>query len=515
MTASVSPPLSAALAPYVPRTLVEASRRHDDTPAWHEWLDGALMHCDITGFTAMSESLAAIGNEGAEVMASVLNGFFDTMLALADARGGVQMKFGGDAMLLYFDGDDGAVRAAACGLEMQRLMPRYRRVAVGGGTYMLRMRIGIHAGRFFSVSAGPDDGHLQYVLLGRDVNETATIESKANPGQVVATEAAARAIGAHGHVTPQAEGVFRIQSVEAGAPVIETATGDSPFAPLAARYVLPPLADLLAHDAEAFPAEQRRVTSMFVLLEGTTELLERAGEAETFRQVDAYVTLLSDAVYRHGGVVLGSDVADHGDKFIVLFGAPVLQEEHEASALRCAAELKTALEGAGLDLRQRIGVNTGSVFAGEIGSRARREYTVIGDTVNLAARLMAAAQPGRAFASASTAARAGAAFDLRRRKPIRVKGKSEPVRLFELLAARDGAAVRGQIDAVPFVGRARELAFLAKTAARAQRGEPAWCLISGDAGIGKTRLLAETAGRLAFEGWRGLRVTAQVREGDR
>ena len=91
---SVSP-----LEPYVPRTLIEASRRHAGAANWHEWLDGALMHCDITGFTAMSESLAAMGNEGAELMASVLNSFFDTMLAVADAWGGVQMKFGGDAMV--------------------------------------------------------------------------------------------------------------------------------------------------------------------------------------------------------------------------------------------------------------------------------------------------------------------------------------------------------------------------------------------------------------------------------
>ncbi|HET6614855.1 MAG TPA: adenylate/guanylate cyclase domain-containing protein, partial [Dehalococcoidia bacterium] len=363
--------------------------------------------------------------------------------------------------------------------------------------------------RFFSVSAGPDDGHLQYVLLGRDVNETATIESKAKPGQVVATEAAARAVGDSGRITPQGDGVFRIHSVEADHPAADAAIADDALAPVTARYVLPPLADLLASDAAAFPAEQRRVTSMFVLLEGSTELLERGGEDETFRQLDAYVTLLADAVYRHGGVVLGSDVADHGDKFIILFGAPVLQEEHEASALRCAADLKSALDAAGLDLRQRIGVNTGSVFAGEIGSRARREYTVIGDTVNLAARLMAAAQTGQAFASASTADRAAAAFDLRRRKPIRVKGKSEPVRLFELIGAREGAAARSQLDAVPFVGRVRELAFLAKTAARARRGEPAWCLVSGDAGIGKTRLLAEATSHLAVEGWRELRITAR------
>src|SRR3990172_7896608 len=122
-----------AVRAYLPRTLIERwARSPQQPPVWGHWLNGSLMHCDISGFTAMSEALARLGKEGAELMAEVLNRFFDTMLEVADRWAGVQMKFGGDAMLLFFSGREHAASAAACGLEMQKEMAGFRRVMGGG-----------------------------------------------------------------------------------------------------------------------------------------------------------------------------------------------------------------------------------------------------------------------------------------------------------------------------------------------------------------------------------------------
>src|SRR5438093_12369417 len=131
---------------YLPATLVEQwALRPEQHPLWGVWLKGSLMFCDVSGFTAMSEKLAQVGREGAELMASVLNGFFERMLAIADGWGGAQMKFGGDAMLLHFSGDGHADRAAAAGLEMQTAMGDFRRLLVGNEKYRLRMRVAIHS----------------------------------------------------------------------------------------------------------------------------------------------------------------------------------------------------------------------------------------------------------------------------------------------------------------------------------------------------------------------------------
>jgi class 3 adenylate cyclase len=145
------------------------------------------MHCDVSGFTAMSESLAQVGKEGAELMTGVLNRFFERMLGIAERWDGVQMKFGGDSLLLYFGHQDHAAHAVACGIEMQSAMRDFSRITVGDRVYKLRMRAGVHTGSFFSASVGQPDGTLHYLLLGDDVNRACRMEMAGTPRAVVAS----------------------------------------------------------------------------------------------------------------------------------------------------------------------------------------------------------------------------------------------------------------------------------------------------------------------------------------
>ena len=202
---------------------------------------------------------------------------------------------------------------------------------------------------------------------------------------------------------------------------------------------------------------------------------------------------------RHGGALSASDVADEGEKLIVLFGAPIAHEGEEASALRFALDLSEELTEAALHLKHRVGIASGFVYAGEVGFERRREYTVIGDVVNLSARLMARAKWGEVIVSDRTAARAGSAFELRRLRPVRVKGKSAPVRAFRLEGrSRDPAT---SSDSTPILGREKELARLMRLARRSEEGRSGWVHIGGEAGIGKSRLVAELATQLTARGW--------------
>jgi class 3 adenylate cyclase/tetratricopeptide (TPR) repeat protein len=494
---------------YLPGTLVDSwARRPDQSPIWGHWLSGSLMHCDISGFTAMSESLAALGKEGAELMAGVLNRFFDTMLEVADRWGGVQMKFGGDAMLLFFSGREHAASAAACGLEMQKEMAGFRRVMAGGQEHRLRMRAGIHSGRFFAASVGNRDGTLHYLLLGPDVNRTAAVEPIAGPDQVVVSAETAALLGPQHHLAGTAQrGVWRVRSIEA--PPVPQENPTPPNAPVDVlrRYLMPPLAE---GRVTTVSGEHRRVTALFINLLGASSLLETEGDGQALAQVDTYVKLLMAVLERNGGFLAASDVAEDGDKLIALFGAPVSHEREEAAAVRSAWELQAELKTSDLSLRQRIGINSGFVFAGEIGSRRRREYTVIGDSVNLAARLMAAARPGQVLVSADTAARAGAEFDLRRSRPIRVKGKSAPVTMFRLEGARDVQRPIEARDETPLVGREPETRALLTLSRQVARGRGGWAYVWGDAGMGKSHLILDFVARLRSDGWRTLAGFSQA-----
>ncbi len=275
-----------ALRAYLPATLIEHwQRRPEQPPLWGTWLTGSLMFCDISGFTAMSESLTKVGKEGAELMASVLNRFFERMLAIADHWGGVQMKFGGDAMLLYFSEPGHAERAAAAGLDMQVAMAGFRRVAVGGKDYRLRMRVAIHSGRFYGASVGQPQGLLHYLLVGPDVNRTAAIEGAGEPGQVVLSAEAAAQMGAGARLVRR-DDVWRVRQLEP--PPRPVAKADAPgSSKMLKQYILPPVAaPLLQGHAPSFTGEHRRVTAVFVNVLGISELLQTAGEAQALAQAD-------------------------------------------------------------------------------------------------------------------------------------------------------------------------------------------------------------------------------------
>jgi class 3 adenylate cyclase/tetratricopeptide (TPR) repeat protein len=514
MNPTATPDVSqAVIEAYLPRTLIEHwTASPHSARIWSAELDGCLMLCDMSGFTAMSERLARLGKEGAELMAGILNGFFSRMLGIADQWGGFQMKFGGDAMLLYFGGEGAARRGARCALEMQHVMPEFASVPAGGENHQLRMRIGMHAGTFFAASLGEEHGVLHYLLTGPDVNATAAVEGRAQPGEVVASPACAEALTASGaELISLDDGYVRVIAVQAAPPAAGAVPGEPPRDVLL-QYILPPLAArLAAGDTRPGVAEHRRVTAVFINLLGIAELLQRSGRDHAFAEVDRYVKIVLRNLEKHSGYLAASDAAEVGDKLIILFGAPVSSERDELNALRFAIDLQSDLKAARLPLRHRVGMTTGSVFAGEIGSPSRREYTVIGDTVNLAARLMASAKPGEIYVGSTTAERAQDEFDLRPLRPLRVKGKSGVIRAFRLTGAKASAAASPSLTS-EVLGREREIARLLDLSRQAADEGGAWAFVSGEPGIGKSTLIASVAATLESDGWRHIATRCQAQQ---
>lgn len=447
-----------------------------------------------------------VGKEGAELIAGVLNGFFDRMLGVAADWGGSCLKFGGDAVLLYFGGGDHAARAAACGLEMQEAMREFRRVEVSGMAYPLKMRIGIHSGRFFTASVGEPSSLLHYFITGQDVNRAAIIEAAGTPGRVVATPECSRLLGEKAGLSGASSGIYKVKSVDARRAPSRAARTDERGNGALSNYV-PVMAATSrgSRQASVLTAEHRKVSIMFINVLGVSDLLEEEGEERALAELDAYMKTLIRMLGRHQGFLVGSDVAEEGDKIIAAFGAPVSHENQEASAIRCALDLNHDLSESGSRLRHRIGINTGFVFAGEIGGSARREYTVIGDHVNLAARLMGAAAPGQTMVSGQTLQRVEEAQTGRVRR-LRVKGKSVPVRAAPLIGI---GAAQGETEAQAIVGRDAELSTLLGVARRVARGRGRWVFVRGEPGIGKSALTAAIATKLSGEGWRTIAAYCQ------
>ncbi len=244
---------------------------------------------------------------------------------------------------------------------------------------------------------------------------------------------------------------------------------------------------LLAIDARA--GVRKTVTVLFCDVTGSTALGESV-DPEALRGVLArYFDRMKAIVERHGGTV----EKFIGDAVMAVFGVPVAHEDDALRAVRVAAEMRDALPE--LDVQARIGVNTGEVVTGT------EERLATGDAVNVAARLEQAAQPGEVLLGAPTLALVREAVEVEEVEPLALKGKAEPLAAYRLLRVQEAPERRHETR---FVGRERELALLREAWERAQRERSCELVtVVADAGVGKSRLVAELLGRVEATAVRG------------
>ncbi|MGH9029360.1 MAG: adenylate/guanylate cyclase domain-containing protein, partial [Acidimicrobiales bacterium] len=229
------------------------------------------------------------------------------------------------------------------------------------------------------------------------------------------------------------------------------------------------------------PLDERKLaTVLFADVVGLTSLAERTDPELVARIVDAAFKDLGDVVNEHGGTI----DKYMGDSVMAVFGVPVAHDDDAERAVAAALAIKHL----GGDLVFSIGINSGEVMSTSVG---RGDVTVIGDTVNVAARFEKAAAPGEVLCGRLTTELAGESVVFRPRQPVLLKGKSGPVEVWEAVSLRERWA-RQAGDDVPLVGRGTELAFLEAQWRRARDdGQQSLLILCGEAGSGKTRLLNE------------------------
>src|SRR5262245_37682884 len=249
--------------------------------------------------------------------------------------------------------------------------------------------------------------------------------------------------------------------------------------------------------ARATREERKVVTAVFADLVGSTALSERLDPEEVKLIVAEAVARIVRVVDEFGGTV--KDLA--GDGVLTLFGAPVAHEDDEERALRAslrvveelteyAAEVEAAWGISGFGVR--VGVSTGPVVLGDVGAGERVEYAAFGDAVNTAARLESAAEPGTVLVSDETKRRAEPLFEWGDAQPFELKGKAEPVHAAPVRRALPaGSRPRSLHQEARFVGREAELAAGAEAIEQVMRGAGGIVFLTGEPGIGKSRLLAE------------------------
>ncbi len=469
--------MSAALYPYLPR--LTRYWEQDAPGERHRCIAASMVFVDISGFTKMSERLARHGKVGAEEVTEVIDSTFARLLPSAYSQGASLLKFGGDALLLAFTDEGHAPRACAAALAMRRQLRKIGTFTTTAGQVSLRMSVGIHSGVFdFFLLGG---SHRELLVCGPAASATVAMESAATAGQILISPATAAAIPQRNRGAPSGPGFLlrgQMEVEELGFDSAISVESDlSPYIPAGLREVL--------RAGEVDP-EHRPAAVAFVHFGGFDDLLARKGVEEAAHHLDELISSAQTAADHYEIAFLATDIAADGGKIILSAGVPVASGNDEEQMLLALRQI-AATSG---PLPVSIGVNWGPVFAGAVGPHYRRTYTVMGDTVNLAARLMAKAPSGEIYASAAMIEGSRTTFDYTTPEPFFVKGKKLAVQAFSIgEPAGSKSALGGQ--GFPLIGRQVEMDEMLAAWELARDRQGRVVEIWAEAGIGKSRLLEE------------------------
>ena len=533
---------------YLPADLVQEKLNHP-IPGLVDgkMLCGCLLFSDVSGFTALSERLAALGPQGAEHLTGFINQYFTTMIDIIAWSNGTLLKFAGDATLIYFpeqENGDHARWAARAGLRMLRAMSEFSDIPTPLGSVSLSMKLGMSAGSFLAASIGSPK-RMEYALIGETVVQTLQAEGNSAPGLLVMNQVAAEILRKDYECSEVKPCFYQLQpGSESGLDAFEirpekrrarnTMPWDASLEQLNAEldntlgkiqalapYLASELLDRIISHAfqRQVQSEYRPTVVMFCNFIGPENLLSQWGDAGAQRVtglLSAYFNDMQEAISRFGGIVSRIDPYSKGTKLLALFGAPVAHEDDPQRAVSAALAMNTALQALNRRwmqklarhlppgstetlIQHRIGITLGETFAGQAGSSTRREYTVMGDEVNLAARLMSTAAPGQILISEPVLERVNAYYVSRKLPPVRVKGKKKPIPIWQVDGPREDTLLSRIQVRSGLIGRTPELEQAWQAFERARVGQGGILSLTGPAGIGKSHL-ADTLLKQAIQG---------------
>ncbi|HLY25595.1 MAG TPA: adenylate/guanylate cyclase domain-containing protein, partial [Aggregatilineales bacterium] len=496
-----------SLSTFIPMDRRQALARNETLP---EKTYGSALFADISGFTPLTEALTrALGpRHGAEELSRQLNRVYDTLIAEIDRYGGTVIGFSGDAITCWFDGNGRAaddpttpLRAVACGLSMQEAMSAYTAVKLPAGDVIsLAMKATVATGAAHRFLVGDPQIQLLDAIGGDTLARMADAEHLATRGEVLIDEATAAVLKDRVAISEWRT----LEEKNERCAVVQKLLEDvvpTPWSPLAAPlsdeqerpWLLRVVYEELTGGLGEFLTELRPTVSIFIRFTGINYDLDENAPS----RLDAYIAWVQDVLADYDGILVDLTIGDKGSYLYASFGAPTAHEDDPRRAGLAALALRTPPTELNYIQPVQIGISQGTMRTGLFGGDTRRTYGILGDEVNLAARLMQHAQPGEILVSGRVQKAIAHAFDLEPLAPVIVKGKSEPVPLARLLR-RTHATTESNIFAGTLIGRDEELALLSAFI------EPIFekrfggvATVYGEAGMGKSRLVYELRRQLA------------------
>jgi adenylate cyclase len=497
---------------YLPQDRLRALARGESLP---DRTTGSALFADISGFTPLTEGLRkSLGQRrGSEELTTHLDAVYTALIHEVEKYDGNVIGFAGDAITCWFDDSNSPAspRATTCAFALQRAMRAFAAMALpGGATTALALKVAVATGPARRFVVGDPALHYLDALAGATVARTSMAEHLAQKGEVLLDEATVNILGSslsirewrtdveHSErfavVTPF-EGDVIAPIVPPPAPVLESVTLQA--------WVHRTVYECEVSGQGTFLTEFRPCVALFVRFIGIDY---DTAEAET--RLDTFIRHAQKIIARYDGTLLQITIGDKGSYIYITFGALSAHEDDARRAVKAAFDLKKAADTLGFLAPLQSGITQGTLRVGAYGGKTRRTYGALGDDVNLAARLMQTAAPGEILLSGSVQKVVAAQFVFEPRSPLPMKGKAEPLPVFAVTGERQHRAIRLQEPtyALPMVGRQKELQMTNDKLDLTLSGKSQIIGIVAEAGLGKSRLVAEViraARKKGFAGYGG------------
>ena len=474
---------------YLPQDRLQAIAANKLLPSR---VNGSSIFADISGFTSLTEKLTRTlgARRGVEELSHSLNKVYDALIGEVERHGGSVISFAGDSIIAWFEDADrsSALRAVLCAQSMQSAMQAFDN---------LTMKVVITTGPARRFAVGDPGIQLMDTLAGSTVSRLATGEHMAGKKEILLDEPTCAALGQSLKIEEwrTADGTHERFGV-LNSPVSESVTwiqaaAESEPLPLEALrpWLLPTVYQRELNELSAFLTELRPAVPFFLNFSG----LDYDHDEDAEAKLNAFIAHAQHVITKYDGALLQLVIGDKGSYIYAVFGAPIAHEDDAQRAVFSALELKQAPGQFDFIQSIRIGISLGTLRVGAYGSSTRRTYAALGDDVNLAARLMMNAVTDEILITGRVQIEVADAFVLEPREPISMKGVTEPQPVFSVTGISHRRATRLPEPSyrLPMVGRQEELALVEEKLELASQGKGQVIGITAEAGMGKSRLVAE------------------------
>lgn len=389
---------------YIPVSILNYVQQHTnekdgvEPPIQHSY-ETVVMFADVSGYTAMCEAMALTGPGGEEYLAKNLNSYFELLVRTMSSQGGDVFKFAGDAVLVVWPPSDEKLdslvrRAVQCGLEVSE---RLQDAVLSHGV-RLSVKIGIGAGEVTILHLGGVYKRLEYLVVGDPLVQAFHAEHHATKSELVVSPESWRFVDKFFEADVHADGFAFVTGAKETIKKINVFKSSNPHndmsddvLKLVKNYIPTAIISFAANNDDKWINELRCVTVLFVNL-GLEEkeliaISSTSNNTERVQRMHLVLRAVQQAVYKFEGSLNKFLMDDKGSTLIAVFGLPPLAHVDDTPrGVLAALSIKEALQQ--FELRPSIGITTGMAFCGVVGNKGRREYSILGDSVNLAARLM-------------------------------------------------------------------------------------------------------------------------------